>query len=284
MSIAEGRKLGVPVLLVAFRRPACTRQALAGIRAAEPAHFRAAADYDGTQACLATREIIKKGVDWPCDFKADMPQSRMGLKCRVVSAIDWVLGEFDRVIVVEDDCVLHPSFFRFCEELLHRYQNDKRVMHISALNVLYGSGTNTSDSYYFSQRFHCWGWATWRRAWRHNDPGMSDWDAVIKSDLLRRTASHPRLAAHRHKNLTMIKAGKLATWDFQWGLSCLKRNGLAVIPRVNAVHNIGFGVGATHSRRRPPFARKALATGFPLRHPSEVEKNIGLERSSCRFL
>jgi len=273
----------VPVLLIAFRRPACTSKVMQRLSRVAPSVFRVAMDYENSDKHRAARKIACTKA-WDCDLAVRVAASRMGLKRRMVSAIDWVLNDFDRVIVIEDDCVLHPSFFRFCSELLDRYADDERVMHIGALNTLYGTGTNTSDSYYFSQRFHCWGWATWRRAWQHNDSDISDWDKVLESDLLQRTASHPRLAAHRRKNLSMVKAGKLNSWAFPWGLSCLRRGGLSIIPRVSAVHNIGFGAGSTHSRRRPPFARKALGISFPLKHPKRVEKDAALERASCRFL
>ena len=68
----------------------------------------------------------------------------------------WFFGHVEAGIVLEDDCVPHPTFFPYCAELLQRYRNDKRIMAISGDNFQppkreYGA------PYYFSAHVHCWG-------------------------------------------------------------------------------------------------------------------------------
>ncbi len=46
----------------------------------------------------------------------------------------------------------------------------------------------------------------------------------------------------------MVAQGRLDTWDCQWTLGQLLQGGLAVVPAVNLVANIGFGHSATHTR------------------------------------
>jgi len=72
---------------------------------------------------------------------------------------------------LEDDCLPHPTFFRFCQELLEKYRSDRRIMSISGNNYLLGKN-RAEYSYYFSICSDIWGWATWRRAWQHNDIDM----------------------------------------------------------------------------------------------------------------
>jgi hypothetical protein len=50
---------------------------------------------------------------------------------------------------LEDDCVSHPTFFRYCEELLERYQHDERVMHIAGCTY-WRDTLPIPHSYYFS--------------------------------------------------------------------------------------------------------------------------------------
>ena len=47
-------------------------------------------------------------------------------------------------------------------------------MHISGNNFQVERKGEQGD-YYFSKYSHIWGWATWRRAWRHYDFDMSQW-------------------------------------------------------------------------------------------------------------
>ena len=58
----------------------------------------------------------------------------MGARERVSSGITWVFENVDRAIILEHDCLPSQDFFRFCEELLEKYKDDERFMHISGDN------------------------------------------------------------------------------------------------------------------------------------------------------
>src|SRR5204863_182508 len=83
------------------------------------------------------------------------------------------IRDADAIIVFEDDCLPAPDFFRFCDLLLDRYRDDERIVHISG--ETYRRTRASDDSYYFSKYALAWGWATWRRAWRHFDLRMRGW-------------------------------------------------------------------------------------------------------------
>ena len=61
--------------------------------------------------------------------------------------------EVEEGIVLEDDCLPHPSFFRFCEELLERYREDERIAMVSGDNFQFGRKRG-DRSYYFSRYNH----------------------------------------------------------------------------------------------------------------------------------
>ena len=69
-------------------------------------------------ACAATRAIIDR-VDWECRVMTQYASANMGCRRRVSSGLDWVFDTVEQAIILEDDCLPDPSFFRFCEELLH---------------------------------------------------------------------------------------------------------------------------------------------------------------------
>jgi hypothetical protein len=71
--------------------------------------------------------------------------------------------QVERAIILEDDCLPDPSFFRFCDEMLERYRDNNRVSLVSGGNLQFGQQRGTG-SYYFSKYTHIWGWASWRRA------------------------------------------------------------------------------------------------------------------------
>ena len=196
--------------------------------------------------------------------------TNLGCKRRMSSGIDWVFSSVEQAILIEDDCLADLSFFPYCEDLLARYQDDERVMTISGDNFQFGV-RHTPHSYYFSAIPHIWGWATWRRAWKHYDVNMAQWPSVADTnfpgDFL------PPYAARSHKKaMADTFNGKLDTWDQQWTFACWMRRALCILPAVNLISNIGFGPGATHCRK--PDALAALPTepiGFPLIHPPAVD-------------
>ena len=52
----------------------------------------------------------------------DFSEQNLGLNRRMISAIQWVFGESESAIILEDDCLPHPRFFGFCSSILERYQ------------------------------------------------------------------------------------------------------------------------------------------------------------------
>ena len=54
-----------------------------------------------------------EAVDWPCEVSTNYSDVNLGCGERVSSGLDWVFDSVERAIVLEDDCLPHPSFFPF---------------------------------------------------------------------------------------------------------------------------------------------------------------------------
>lgn len=268
-------QLKTPVALLIFNRPDTTGQVFARIRQARPRQLLVVADgprlnrTGEAAACAAARAIIDE-VDWPCDVQTNYSAVNLGCKRRVSSGLDWVFQTVEEAIILEDDCVPHPSFFRYCAELLDRYRDDERVMHIGGSNFQFGRRQG-SASYYFSRYAHVWGWASWRRAWQHYDVSLGNWPAV-RTTLLKQF-EQAREAEFWRLTLDRVALGEIDTWDYQWALACMARKGLAAVPNVNLVTNIGFGASATHTTAQSKLANMpVLALDSPLLHPQQVKR------------
>jgi hypothetical protein len=167
--------------------------------------------------------------------------------------------------------VPHPTFFRFCDDLLERYRDDKRVMHISGNNWLFGL-KQISDSYFFSHYCLSWGWASWRRAFRYYDPEIKLWGALRNTSWLGDVLGDSRAVEHWKSilDLTYNNIDNVNAWDFQWLFAIWAHHGLSILPESNLVTNIGFGENATHTRdatnRLANLTRGEMV--FPLRHPA----------------
>jgi len=160
----------VPTLLVIFNRPAKTRQVIQALQQVKPARLFVVADGPRTdhpqdqEACRQAREAAM-AIDWPCDVKTKFLDSNVGCGLAVSSGISWFFEYVDKGIILEDDCLPHSDFFPYCQELLERYADDKRVMAICGLAPF--PPREHSFDYHFSHHFYSGAWATWRRAWNH---------------------------------------------------------------------------------------------------------------------
>jgi hypothetical protein len=224
---------------------------------------------DDFKKCASARAIIER-VDWQCEILRNYSETNLGCKKRVSTGLDWVFENVKEAIILEDDCLPHPSFFIFCEELLERYRNDSRVSQIGGTNFQFGRKRN-EYGYYFSRNHHIWGWATWRRAWANYDVDMFLWPEIRDDDWLLDWLGNDRLEKWWACMFEKVYKGEIDTWDFQWVFSNWVQGMLSVIPNVNMVSNIGFGPEATHTIRETREANMAIGPLiFPIMHPPFV--------------
>jgi hypothetical protein len=180
--------LAAPVLFLVFNRPDTTRDVFQTIRRARPPRLCVAAygprqDRQGErERCESVREIATD-IDWPCELHTLFRTTNLGSEMAVSGGISWFFQHEAEGIILEDDVLPDPTFFRFCGELLERYRLEAKVMMISG-NYLLGPKQRPATSYYFSRYTHIWGWASWRRAWSRYDRAMSQWPTLRSSNFL----------------------------------------------------------------------------------------------------
>ena len=280
-----------PVLFIVFNRPELTQRVFACIRESRPAKLFVAADGprpyrpSEEQLCAEARKVVAQ-VDWSCEVLSLFRDENLGCRRAVSTAIDWFFTHVPEGIILEDDCLPHPLFFRFCEELLEKYRDDERVMQIGGCN--FQDGIKRGDgSYYFSIYNHIWGWASWRRAWKHYDRDMSLWPVLRGTDWLLNIGSGSKAFQQYWTTIfDTVHSGKIDTWDYQWTFSCWALSGLTILPARNLVTNVGFGEGATHTKDNGgAHANLPLeALEFPLSHPSSMVRNFAADKLSDRHV
>lgn len=272
-------ELTTPILFIIFNRPDTTKRVFNEIRKAKPTKLFIAADGPREnipgemKKCRAARDVINQ-VDWNCEIHKNYSDVNLGCKVRPSSGIDWLFENVEQGIILEDDCLPHSTFFRFCQELLKKYRDDQRVMVISGDNFLFGQ-RRTNYSYYFSRYIHTWGWASWRRTWKLYDVNMSLWPEVRDHGWLADILEGEKAVRYWRGIFERVYQGKIDTWDYQLWFACWIQNGLSILPTENLISNIGFGSGATHTcdidHKLAHIPIKAIQ--FPLQHPLYVIRN-----------
>lgn len=245
------RPFHTPILIIAWRRPSHTQELINCLRKVKPTCIYIACDgpnqsRQGEEEKVAKTRSVLDSINWNCDIHKLYHSGNQGCFYGVTSAINWFFSQIDYGIILEDDCIPHLDFFPFCEELLSAYRFDSRVWAISGNNFQNGKWTGKAD-YYFSKYFHCWGWATWRRAWEQYDGHIDSFKLLDKSEAFRNLFGSRIEAEYWIKCFNSITSEDIpTTWDHQFFYAMLINNALSIMPNRNLVSNIGFGIDATH--------------------------------------
>lgn len=281
--------MNTPVALILFNRPDATARVLDVIRKIRPPQLFLIADgprpdvTGDIERCREARAVVNN-IDWPCELYRNYSDTNLGCGKRPVAGISWVFEHVEKAIILEDDCLPHPSFFMYCEELLERYQDDQRIMHIAGNNRGF-SRNDGKYSYYYSLLPYCWGWATWRRAWQHYDFNLGHLQDVIAGKLLKNVLNDGQAVRYWEQRFWDLKRSQRPDiWDFQWTFACWIHHGLAIVPNENLVRNIGFGEDATHTKASDPRIEnlEERPIKLPLSHPPFVNRDVPLDKAAFR--
>ena len=262
-----------PVVFLVYNRPVETRRVFERIRQARPSRLMVVCDgarphsADDSERVAAVREIIDIGVDWKCDVSRNYASENMGCRNRVASGLNWAFEAVEEAIILEDDCLPDPSFFTFCEQLLQRYREDTRIMHIAGTNFA-TPHVSVKESYWATFHAPVWGWATWRRAWKHYDFMMETWDARINEISATFANAWERQFWLSDWERLRNNIEDATTWDIMWNFTLRSLGAFSLVPSGNLVENIGIGANGTHTNGE--LAHLRLRAGNApriLRHP-----------------
>ena len=270
-----------PILLNVFNRPEETSRVLAVLAEQQVpilyVHCDGARDgrEDDVQDVEQVQQLIKDTVIWPCELHTMYEEKNYGCGVGPYRAISWFFENVVEGIILEDDCVPHPDFFMYCQELLERYRDNERIAVIGGTNR-HPDRVKCKSSYYFSPYAETWGWATWRRVWKEYDYNFMVEDTDFRRKVLPFVKSYG-VTWHWIDLLRKMRkdnaAGTKTYWDFQLDLLCLYKHWINIVPSVNMISNIGFNSRATHTFGSS-HANAAVHAILPLNHPRRIKVNL----------
>lgn len=257
--------MNIPILFLVFNRPSQTARVFESLRRVRPRRLFVAADGPrpgraGEGALCAETRRLATAVDWPCEVKTLFREGNLGCGQAVSEGISWFFDEVEEGIILEDDCLPNSDFFEFCGMMLNRYRTEEKVGTIGGSHCL-PPDLEMKRTHYTSKYFQMWGWASWRRFWKHYDFSMSSVSDKGWQEIFRATHPVPIEARFWYLIYQKLAAGGFDTWDFQVCFTAWRRNAVHIMPSKNLVSNLGYGSDATHTNFASPMAE--LST-FPL--------------------
>ena len=270
-------QLKTPVSVFFYRRPDHLREVMDKVREARPPVLFGISDGpkqgnpEIQKGVEESRKVFREAIDWPCRWELLERETNLGSYLSVSRGLDWVFARVGETIVLEDDTVPDPTFFRFVAELLEKYRDEPKVGAICGNNYDDPGGWPGEASYRFTRYHHSWGWGTWKRAWAcfdREEKLLAEVPVLKKENWMKLSR---REWAYWERCFQRTYAKKLDAWDYRWTLSLWRNHLSCIVPRVNLVRNIGFDAQATHTVERD-FAglkmHEVQPMDFPLNPPS----------------
>lgn len=182
-------------------------------------------------------------VDW-CETQIQIANVNRGVAASQIIGISQVLQEYDAVIVLEDDCVVHPAFMKYMTDALNKYEEKEQVYTVGACAWPISL---TKDQYdvYFNGRISSCGWGTWKNRWK---------DFERNYDILNRIKKNPDAFSRLEiwgMDLESMLVGNICgdcdTWAAFWALNVIEHGGCCISPYESMITNIGYDSSGVHS-------------------------------------
>jgi hypothetical protein len=164
-----------------------------------------------------------------------------GLARSIITGVTELCHRYGRVIVLEDDLILHPHCLHFLNAALRRYEGVSEIYHVNAYRYPVPSASRP----YFSRLPSSWGWATWQRAWINFEPDAAKLARLIRNANLISALDFDGTFPY-YEMLQYQALGRIDSWAIRWYASALIHGALALCPNVSQVSNHGFDNSGVH--------------------------------------
>lgn len=165
-----------------------------------------------------------------------------GLAKSIIDGVTKTLEQYDRVIVVEDDLILASYFLQFMNDALEVYKDEERVGHIQACDF---TENPSLPETFLIKWTGSWGWATWRRAWKHFNPNGQELLAELKRRNLTRQFDFNGHYGYTRMLSRQIE-GRNDSWAIRWNASLFLKDILSLNVGRSLVKNNGFDGSGTN--------------------------------------
>ncbi len=237
-----------PVVLFVYNRPYHLARVLESLRQNPEARDTSLIVFsDGPRderdrvAVEAVRGVVHEARGFGTVQVCSSPINR-GLSRSIIHGVTEVLQQHDRVIVLEDDLVVSPSFLGFMNRGLQEFAADERVAAVHA--YMYPIRDRLPDVFFLPMT-DCLGWGTWRRAWALFEPDGK----VLLDRIHRQGLAHEFDLGGAYPFVRMLRRqveGKNDSWAIRWYASMFLAGKLGLFPGRSYVNHIGGDGSGTH--------------------------------------
>ncbi len=215
----------------------------------------------------AVRDYVKTITGFK-EVHTECSEDNKGLANSIIGGATKILRQYGKVIVVEDDLYTSRSFLRYMNEMLDKFENDKRVMQVSGYGPHLRKKCNADA--YLNGRAQSWTWATWLDRWESVDWNVKDFSELSSSKELQKS-----FCEHGSDLYGMLKGymeHSNNSWYVRFTYSMHKQGRYSLTPVKSLVRNDGFDGEGTHCTNYNRYK-----VDFEMEHYGEFNVPMGLQ-------
>ena len=275
------QKINTPLVFFVMRRPKATKRVINIIKKFSFPKIYIVCDYGRNyyeiQNVNKVRKIIEKSFITENNEKIYY-EKNIGLRNIFPLALKYIFNKEKKIIVLEDDVLPHMSFFKFVDDLLKKYNYNKKISLITGLNLNTKLTRNLPEDYFFSKNTFIWGWGTWKDRWNIYDSRLKNWNKYKNSG--RFLSEFPIQSEYRFWNnqLTNLKKNlHKGAWDFPFSFANFYHKKFSIVPRVNLIKNIGIEDDPTGVNPKKAKKLKYFSLNKKITHPKIIKTNLAYD-------
>lgn len=242
-----------PVVLFVYGRPLHTKRVLAALRKCKLAqrtdlivYSDAARSAEDESSVREVRKIVNV-ISGFSSVSIVMRENNYGLAENIIDGVTSVVSRYGRVIVLEDDIMVAPTFLQFMNDALNRYKYEPKVWHVSGWNYpISGKGV---DDAFFWRVMNCWGWATWSDRWVNFNKSPSALIELFTGSQIKKFNLDGKYDFWCQ--VTGNNEGHISTWAVFWYATIFIERGYCLNVTNSQVENIGFDGSGEHCGNEP---------------------------------
>ncbi|MDX9813687.1 MAG: hypothetical protein RBS91_03360 [Sulfurimonadaceae bacterium] len=181
--------------------------------------------------------------------------NNIGLADSIISGVTKIVNQYGKIIVLEDDIVTSQYFLKFMNEALDFYEKENKVWHISGYLYPTCDGISENNTFFLNIAT-CWGWATWKRSWKHLEYNPVKLVEMIKNEDISRFNLDN--AYNWYSHLLANRDKRMKTWAIRWYASFFAHNAFCLHPKYTLTKNIGNDNSGVHCGTNTIFTNQEL--------------------------
>jgi len=244
----EGNEMkDIGLALFVYRRPGHTRQTLESVKknGFEKIYIfqDGLADDRDRKEWEEVSQIIKTA-----DFKEKelhISEKNQGLAESIIKGAAYVFSKHECAVILEDDICLGRGYFDYMAACFAQYRDNKDISAAAGWGWPIQIPADYQYDIYFSYRFSCYAWGTWRDRWDKYTRDYTLFAKILKDKEKKKILD--MAGSDLYATMQAQVLGRCDSWAHFWSLMQIYNQQLCVLPVKYLAQNIGHdGLNGTN--------------------------------------